>query len=49
MNRRQFISSSGAAAVALTNKLRMDIAPAAPSKRGQLKLGTETQMDDARL
>jgi mannonate dehydratase len=49
MNRRQFISSTGAAAMALSNKLRIDITPAAPSKRGLLKLGTETQMDDAHL
>ena len=49
MNRRQFISSSGAAAAALSSGLTMDTASAAPPKRALMKLGTETSMGDARL
>jgi mannonate dehydratase len=48
MNRRQFISSSGAAAV-LSNGLATSTTSAAPAKRALMKLGTETQMNDARL
>jgi mannonate dehydratase len=48
MNRRQFISSSGAAAL-LSNGLATSSTSAAPPKRALMKLGTETQMDNARL
>jgi mannonate dehydratase len=47
MNRRQFISSSGAAA--LSSGLTTDAASAAPAKRALMKLGTETGLNDARL
>ena len=49
MNRRLFISSSGAAAAALSGGLATSTANAAPPKRALMKLGTETQMSDARL
>ena len=49
MNRRQFVSSSGAAAAALSSGLTTDTASAAPAKRALMKLGTETQINDARL
>ena len=49
MNRRQFISSSGAAAAALSSGSTTQTASAAPAKRALMKLGTETQLGDARL
>src|SRR6202789_3186450 len=48
MNRRQFVSSSGAAA-ALSSGLATETASAAPAKRALMKLGTETQISDASL
>jgi mannonate dehydratase len=48
MNRRQFISSSGAA-MALSNGPTTETAFAAPAKRALMKLGTDTRLDDARL
>src|ERR1700733_13123996 len=48
MNRRQFVSSSGAAA-ALSSGLATETASAAPAKRALMKLGTETQISDATL
>jgi mannonate dehydratase len=48
MNRRQFISSSGAAA-ALSGGLATGTASAAPAKRALMKVGTETQISDASL
>jgi mannonate dehydratase len=47
MNRRHFISSSSAAAAVLSSVGRSTAAP--PSKRALMKLGTETQIADARL
>src|SRR5580704_3506667 len=49
MNRRNFISSSGIAAAALSSGLTTDTASAAPTKRALMKLGTETSLDDTRL
>jgi mannonate dehydratase len=48
MNRRQFISTSGATAAALSSGLTAGAAFAAP-KRALMKVGTETQMDDSHL
>jgi len=49
MNRRQFVSSSGAAAAALTGSVTAAPAPAATPQRALMKVGAAASSEDARL
>jgi mannonate dehydratase len=49
MRRRNFLLSTGPAAAALAGGLSVKAAKAAPAKRGLMVVGTETEVNDARM